>query len=45
MQIERKKRTDILLLVLGGLGVITLLFFAGEKLLFDGWCYIPGRAI
>ena len=35
----------ILLFALSVLVVVTILFFAGEKLLDDGWYYIPDRAI
>ena len=34
----------ILLFAFSVLVAITILFFAGEKLLDDGWYYIPGRA-
>ena len=34
----------ILLFVFSVLAAITILFFAGEKLLDEGWYYIPGRA-
>lgn len=34
----------ILIFAFGVLAAATILFFAGEKLLDDGWYYIPGRA-
>ena len=42
MKIQRKIWNYILILVLG---MITILFFLVEKLLGDGRCYIPQRAI
>ena len=47
MQIQARNRVIkyILLFVFGVLVIITILFFAGEKLLDDGWYYIPDRAI
>lgn len=47
VEIKEKKRVIkyILLIVLGLFSVITILFFSGEKLLADGWYYIPDSAI
>ena len=47
MQIQKRNRIKkhILLFVFSVLAAITILFFAGEKLLADGWYYIPDRAI
>ena len=47
VQIQKRNRIKkhILLFVFSVLAAITILFFAGEKLLADGWYYIPDRAI
>ena len=46
MKMQRKKiKKYILLFMFIVLAAITVLFFAGEKLLDDGWYYIPDRAI
>ena len=46
MKIQRKIWNYILILVLGMMGMITIIFFLVEKLLLgDGRCYIPQRAI
>ena len=47
MQIQARNRVIkyILLFVFVVLVIITILFFAGEKLLDDGWYYIPDRAV
>ena len=46
MQTEARNRVTkyILLFVFSVLAAITILFFAGEKLLDEGWYYIPGKA-
>ena len=41
----QKKWLYILLAAAGVFGVVTILFFSGEKWLRDGWYYIPDRAI
>ena len=41
----QKKWLYILLTAAGVFGVVTILFFSGEKWLRDGWYYIPDRAI
>ena len=41
----QKKWLYILLTAAGVFGVVTILFFSGEKWLRDGWYYIPVRAI
>ena len=41
----QKKWLYILLTAAGVIGVVTILFFSGEKWLRDGWYYIPDRAI
>lgn len=46
MKIQRKIWNYILILVLGMMGMITIIFFLVEKLLLgDRRCYIPQRAI
>lgn len=46
MQIQRNRvKKYILLFVFSVLVTITILFFLGEKLLDDGWYYIPDRAV
>ena len=46
MQMQRKKiKKYILLFMFIVLAAITILFFAGENLLDDGWYYIPDRAV
>lgn len=45
IQVRNRVKKNILLFVFSVLVIITILFFAGEKLLDDGWYYIPGRAI
>ena len=46
MQIQGNRvKKYIFLFVFIVLVVITVLFFAGEKLLYDGWYYIPDRAV
>ncbi|OKZ53145.1 MAG: hypothetical protein BHV89_04945 [Clostridiales bacterium 41_21_two_genomes] len=46
MKIQRKIWNYILILVLGMMGMITIIFFLVEKLLLgDGRCYIPQRVI
>ena len=45
MKIQRKIWNYILIFVLGMMGMITIIFFLVEKLLGDGRCYIPQRAI
>ena len=47
-QMQQEKRIRILRFaagVIAVIGVITILFLKGEKLLPDGWYYIPDRAI
>lgn len=44
IQVRNRVIKYVLLFVLSVLVVITILFFAGEKLLDDGWYYIPFRA-
>lgn len=45
MQESNRIKKYILLFLFIVLAAITILFFAGEKLLADGWYYIPDRAI
>ena len=46
MKMQRKKiKKYILLFMFIVLAAITILFFAGENLLDDGWYYIPDRAV
>ena len=45
MKFQRNRWSYIWLFLLGATSLVTVLFFAGEKLLPNGWCYIPSSAI
>ena len=45
MQIQERNRIKKYILLFIVLAAITILFFAGEKMLPDGWYYIPDTAI